>query len=88
MSNAEHAGQIICHVVLGLIVAVNIVEEVIEDLNHCLLINFKLLVLPLGYLFGHITIDIVIGGHEVLLDSCECCVFPHLQIDDLVGYDG
>ena len=43
---------------------------------------------PLRYCVSGIAVDVLAGSHQVLLYACQCCVFSHIQIDDLVWNNG
>ena len=87
MTDAEHAGEIVGDFVLGLVSAVHFVDELVEGLGDGIHVDFALLVHFLGNLVGHITVDVLVSGNQVLLDASECSVLPDLQVDELVGDD-
>ena len=68
--------------------AVHVVDELSKDLKNGLVVDFKLLVHPVGYLVGGIAVEVLAGRHQVLLYACQSCVLSHIQIDDLVGNNG
>ena len=68
--------------------AVHIVDELSKDFKNGRVVDLKLLIYPLRDCICSITIDVLASRYEVLLYARQCCVFPHIQIDDLVWNDG
>ena len=67
---------------------VHIVDELSKDFENGRVVDLKLLIHPLGNCISGITVDVLASRHKVLLNACQCRVFPHIQIYDLVGNDG
>lgn len=87
MANTQHAGQVVSHLVLGLLRAIDRVDELVEGVFDSSHIDLVLLVHPLGDLISHVTVDILILRHQVLLDLGKRGMLPDVQVDELVWND-
>ena len=82
---AEHARQIVSHVLLSSIMTVHVVDELSKDFKNGRVVDFKLLIYPFRDGVSGIAVDVLASCNEVLLYACQCCMLPYIQIDDLVG---
>ena len=71
MTDTEHAGQVVSALVLGLILAVHLVDELVESLTDGIHVDFVLLEHSFGNFVSHIAVNILAGGHEVLLYASQ-----------------
>lgn len=71
MTDTEHAGQVVSDLVLGLILAVHLIDELVESLTHGVHVNLVLLEHSFGNFVSHIAINILASGHEVLLYASQ-----------------
>ena len=87
MPDAQHSRQVVGHLVLRLVLAIHVVDELVERLCDRVHIDFVLLVHALGELISHVAIHVLTRGDQVLLDARQRVVLLHLQVDDLVWDD-
>ena len=71
MADTEHTSQIVCNFVLSLILAVHLVDELVECLNNRSHVDLIFLIHSLGNLISHITVDILTSGYEILLNTSQ-----------------
>ena len=83
----EHAAQVVDNILSSFIRAVDLIDELVEGVLNSIHVDFILLVHSLGDFVGHVAVDVLAGGDEVLLDTGEGVVLSDGQVDELVGDD-
>ena len=87
MSDTEHTSKVICNLVLRLVLAVHIVDELVECFSDSVHIDFIFHVNAFGKIICHVTVHILTRGDQVLLDARKRVVLFDLQVDDFVRDD-
>ena len=83
----KHTAQVVDNILSSFIRAVDLIDELVESVLDSIHVDFILLVHSLGDFVGHVAVDVLAGGDEVLLDTGEGVVLSDGQVDELVGDD-
>ena len=87
MSDAQHSCQVVGNLVLGLVGAVHVVNELAEGVDDGVSVDLPFLVDAFGNLIGSVSVDVLIDGNEVLLYARKRGVLANLKVDEFVWDD-
>ena len=87
MPDSQHAGKIISDLVLSLVLAVHVINKLVECLNDSAHVNLVLCVHAFSQFVRHVTIDILTSRDQILFDASQRVMLLDIQVNNLVRYD-